>query len=250
MEGPSLFLAKEQLEPFIGQKINQVAGNTKTPKERLLDKKLESIISFGKQLFFQFDMFALRVHFMLFGSFEAFINEEKITGDYPRKNRVPRLALHFDKGEIIFYSCSIRFIEHSHIEDLCDFTIDIMSKTWDSNKALNKLQSHPDVEIGDALLDQTLFAGVGNIIKNESLLLAKILPTTKIQDLTVAELKRVIKYTHAYVFKFYAWRKKFELKKHYKIYRQSFCKECGNKVQKKWTGVRHRVSYMCPICQK
>ena len=35
MEGPSLFLAAEQLAPLVGEKIELVEGNTKIGKERL-----------------------------------------------------------------------------------------------------------------------------------------------------------------------------------------------------------------------
>ncbi len=34
MEGPSLFLASEQLQPFTGKRILEVRGNTKIDKER------------------------------------------------------------------------------------------------------------------------------------------------------------------------------------------------------------------------
>lgn len=250
MEGPSLFLAAEQLAPFVGQKINQVSGNTKIGKERLLEKEILSIFSYGKYLFFQFDTYALRVHFLLFGSFEATVRKKKVTGDYPKKARVPRLALQLKIGHIEMYSCSVVFIEHSHAKELCDYTIDIMSNQWDKKKAFIKLQSAIDFEIADVLLDQSIFMGVGNIIKNEVLLLAKISPLRKVGELSQAKLKQLVKLTRSYVFQFYEWRKNFELKKHYRIYRQSTCKQCGSKVTRMKTGFRKRISYLCPICEK
>ncbi len=36
MEGPSLFLAAEQLAPFKNQRILRVSGNTKIDKDRLV----------------------------------------------------------------------------------------------------------------------------------------------------------------------------------------------------------------------
>jgi endonuclease-8 len=247
MEGPSLFLAAEQLQPFNKKKIVAVEGNTKIGKERLLGEKILSIFSYGKYLFFQFETFALRVHFMLFGSFEATIKGVKVTGDYPRKVRVPRLRLTLSNGTIEMYSCSIKFIEDAHAQAECDYTIDIMSSEWDSNKALKKLKLHPEEEIGDLLLDQTIFLGVGNIIKNEVLHLVKMSPKqTHIDSRT---LKKLVEITRDYVFKFYEWRKKFELRKHYQVYRQHYCKTCGNKIVKEITGARQRKSHICPACQ-
>ncbi len=250
MEGPSLFLAAEQLAPFTGKKILTVSGNTKQEKERLIGQRILSIFSHGKYLYFQMDTFALRVHFMLFGSFEATVNQLKVTGDYPKKAREPRLALSLKNGHIEMYSCSIQFIEEANAKELCDFTKDVMSQQWDEKKALAKLKKAPNSEISDMLLDQEIFMGVGNIIRNEVLLLAKISPIKIVSEITPLKLKKIVKLTQEYVFQFYEWRKNFELRKHYRVYRQSLCKDCGSKVIRKKTGVRNRMSYICSECQK
>ncbi|MBA2368909.1 MAG: endonuclease [Candidatus Protochlamydia sp.] len=250
MEGPSLFLAAEQLAPFVGKKIETVEGNTKIEKERLVQQKILSIFSYGKYLFFQFDTFALRVHFLLFGSFEATVENKKVTGDYPKKARTPRLAFKTNSGHIEMYSCSVRFMEESDAKKLCDFSTDTMSEEWDEKKTLKNLRSQAESEIGDVLLDQTLFTGVGNIIRNEVLILAKVLPIRKVNELSLPKLKKIVQLTREYVFNFYEWRKKFELKKHYIVYRQSYCKQCGTNVIRQKTGVRQRISFMCPQCQK
>lgn len=250
MEGPSLFLAAEQLKPFINKTVLQVSGNTKFGKERLLNKKILNIFSWGKHLIFQFDTFAVRVHFLLFGSFEAIVKEKKVTGDYPKKKQPIRLGLILKNGEIDLYSCSIKFVESINIKDTYDYTLDIMSKAWKPKQALIYIQKLTEQEIGDVLLDQTIFAGVGNIIKNETLFLTKIAPQALVRDLSLFRLKLLIKNVKKFSLQFYEWRKKFELKKHYLVYRKSVCPKCFGKVTKKWTGFRNRVSYFCPHCQK
>lgn len=82
MEGPSLRLAVDWLAPFVGKVILEVDGNTRFGKERLSEKAILYIFSWGKHLIFQFDDFAVRVHFMLYGSFEAEILGKRVTGDY------------------------------------------------------------------------------------------------------------------------------------------------------------------------
>ena len=89
MEGPSLYLAEEQLQPFRKQVVTAVSGNTKIEKERLLHKEVKDIFSWGKHLVLQFDTFAVRFHFLLFGTFQATIDGNTITGDY-KKTQVPR----------------------------------------------------------------------------------------------------------------------------------------------------------------
>lgn len=250
MEGPSLYLAAEWLAPFVGKSILAVEGNTKIGKERLNRKKIFNIFSWGKHLVFQFDKFALRVHFMLFGSFEATLKDKKVTGDYPKKKVSPRLTLIFREGQIIFYSCSLKYLETSRALDFYDFSTDIMSSLWDPKKALKAVKNHPDEEIADVLLDQTIFSGVGNIIKNEVLFLVKRKPTILIKDLSHSLLQKIIRTAQKFSFQFYEWRKQFILKKHYKIYRKSLCPLCGEKICRKKTGKKERMSFFCPKCQK
>jgi endonuclease-8 len=250
MEGPSLILAAEWLAPFIDKVIFSVEGNTRIGKERLLGKTILDIFSWGKHLIFQFDDFSLRVHFMLYGSFEATLKGKKITGDYPKKNVTPRLTIMFKDAQIVFYNCSLKYLETSHPRDLYDFSTDIMSLKWNSSKALKAVKNYPEEEIADVLLDQTIFAGVGNIIKNEVLFLEKKRPSTFVKNISNALLQKLIKTTQNFSHQFYEWRKQFILKKNYKIYRKSICPLCGQKVIRKKTGKKQRISFYCPNCQK
>lgn len=250
MEGPSLFLASEWLAPFVGKIISGVEGNTKIGKDRFNGKTFLDIFSWGKHLIFQFDDFALRVHFLLYGSFEAILKDKKVTGDYPKKRISPRLALFSGEDQIIFYSCSLKFLETSHARNLYDFSVDIMSSAWDPKKALNAVKSHQEDEIADVLLDQSIFSGVGNIIKNEVLFLVKRKPSTIIRNMSNSLLQKIIKTAQEFSLQFYEWRKQFVLKKHYRIYRKSLCPLCGEKVCRKKTGKRERISFFCPHCQK
>ncbi len=251
MEGPSLFLAAEQLATFTKKIILKVKGNTqKIEKERLSKKKVLSIFSWGKHLVFQFDEFALRVHFLLFGSFEATVNGKKVTGDYRKKNRTPRLQLTFKNGKINLYSCSLKYLETADAKETYDPSIDIMSPEWNSKKALENFHKYRKTELGDLLLDQTLFAGVGNIIKNEVLFLIKKAPDQLLNELSLAQQKKLIKTTRDFSHQFYEWRKRFVLRKHYQIYRKGTCPTCKGKVIRKKTGKRMRLSFYCSHCQR
>ena len=250
MEGPSIYLATEWLNPFIGKTILAVEGNTTIGKDKLNGKAILDIFSWGKHLVFQFDDFALRVHFLLYGSFEATLKDKKVTGDYTKKNIDPRLKLIFKEDQIIFYSCSLKYLETSDAQDLYDFSTDIMSSAWDAKKALKTLKDYPEEEIADVLLDQAVFSGVGNIIKNEVLFLVKTQPTMPIKEMSNSLLQKIVKIARTFSFQFYEWRKQFVLKKHYKIYRKSTCPLCGEKICRKKTGKRERISFFCPACQK
>jgi endonuclease-8 len=248
MEGPSLYLAASQLKPFKGRTVLSVSGNSKIEKERMLGRNVKNIFAWGKHLVIQFDDFALRTHFMLFGAFEATVNGSTVTGDY-RRSYTPRLQLDFENGEIKLFNCSVKFLETRNAKADYDFTIDIMSRKWDSDKAFDAVSAKPRAEIADLLLDQALFAGVGNIIKNEVLWRVRLHPDTKVRDISVAELKDLITETKKFSRLFYKWRKVFSLRKHLDIYQKSVCPRCGANVKREKTGKRNRISHFCPACQ-
>src|SRR5215216_3531445 len=248
MEGPSLYLAANQLKPFRGKTVLSVSGNTKIEKERILNKTVKNIFSWGKHLIIQFDEFALRTHFLLFGAFEAEVNNIPLTGDYKR-SYTPRLQLDFENGSIKLFNCSVKFLESKNAKASYDFTIDIMSPKWDADKAFNSTSSKPGAEIADILLDQEIFAGVGNIMKNEVLWRVRIHPKTKVKKIPPTELKKLIAETRKFSLLFYKWRKVFLLRKHLDIYQKSICPRCGAKVKREKTGKRNRISHFCPVCQ-
>jgi len=248
MEGPSLYLAAKQLKPFRGKTVLSVSGNTKIEKERLLKKKVKTIFSWAKHLIIQFDEFALRTHFLLFGAFEATVNNSPLTGDY-RRAYTPRLQLDFENGSIKLFNCSVKFLETRNAKVSYDFTIDIMSPKWDPDKAFDSISAEPGAEIADLLLDQEIFAGVGNIIKNEVLWRVCIHPATKVKNITPSELKKLIAETKKFSLLFYKWRKVFLLRKHLDIYQKSICPRCGANVKREKTGKRNRFSHFCPACQ-
>jgi len=248
MEGPSLYLAAKQLKPFKGKTVLSVSGNTKIEKERILKKKVKTIFSWGKHLVIQFDEFALRTHFLLFGAFEATVNDAALTGDYKRAYE-PRLQLDFENGTIKLFNCSVKFLETTNAKASYDFRIDIMSPKWDADKAFDSIRAKPGAEIADILLDQEIFAGVGNIIKNEVLWRVRIHPQTKVKDIASPELKELIAETKNFSLLFYKWRKVFLLRKHLDIYQKSICPRCGAKVKREKTGKRNRISHFCPVCQ-
>lgn len=248
MEGPSLYIAAEQLVVFRGKKVRMVSGNTRIGKERLLGKKVFDVFAWGKHLVFQFDTFAMRTHFLLFGTYEAVINGKAVTGDY-RRTREPRLKLEFTNGDLSIFNGSIKFIEDTNLKKTYDYRIDIMSEVWDERYVKKCMKDYPNEEIADVLLDQTVFAGVGNIIKNEVLSIVKIQPKRHIKTLSRKEIQEITETTRRYSFQFYEWRKIFQLIAHLNIHRKAVCPYCGRKIIREKTGKRKRWSYFCPTCQ-
>ena len=238
-EGPSIVILKDALHQFKGKKLISVTGNSKIDQSRLSDKYVLDFKSWGKHLLICFDDFTVKIHLLMFGSYT--INDEK--------DRAPRLSLSFINGYVNFYSCSVTLLE-GYVDELYDFTSDVMNDNWDELKALDKLKEIPDTLVCDALLEQDIFAGVGNIIKNETLYRVRIHPASHVGNIPILQLQNLIAEARNYSFDFLKWRKEFVLKKHYLIYNQKFCKICDSMIVRKNTGVKNRRSFFCENCQQ
>ncbi len=249
MEGPSIHLAAEQLRPFVGRRVRRVGGNSRIGIERFRGKTLKDIFAWGKHLVFQFDTFALRVHFMLWGTFAATVKGMSVTGDY-RRSGPPRLVLDFANGEITIWSASLKFIENADARCDYDFTADIMSGQWDPEAAFRKVRAFPREEIADVLLDQTIFAGVGNIIKNEVLFRTRTSPFQRAGRISDRQLRAIVADARVFSMRFLELRRVFALRKNLEIYRRSTCPNCGGKVYRRVHGERGRRSFFCARCQK
>ena len=249
MEGPSIHLAAEQLRPFVGRRVTRVSGNSRIGIERFRGKTLKDIFAWGKHLVFQFDTFALRVHFMLWGTFAATVKGTSVTGDY-RRSGPPRLVLNFANGEITIWSASLKLIEDADARCDYDFTADIMSGQWDPKAAFRKVRAFPREEIADVLLDQTIFAGVGNIIKNEVLFRTRTSPFQRAGRISDRQLRAIVADARVFSMRFLELRRLFALRKNLEIYRRSTCPNCGGKVYRRVHGERGRRSFFCARCQK
>jgi endonuclease-8 len=239
MEGPSLVIAKEELAPFRRKEILKVSATDKSLERKLRGARFIGAESWGKHLILRFSTVNLRIHFLLFGSYRI---------DHPRPHRWPKLQLRFSDHQVFFYSCSIKELPRKW-RPLYDWSTDLMSPKWDAKKALKQLIQKENTQVADALLDQSIFSGLGNIMKNEILFRLRIHPETQLGSLSKARLRALVKEAENYSGLFYAWKKKNELKRHWQIMRKKICPRCGGKVRKRPTGKLQRLSHFCPRCQ-
>ncbi|HEX8270422.1 MAG TPA: endonuclease, partial [Flavobacterium sp.] len=155
----------------------------------------------------------------------------------------------FEQGEINFYSCSVQFLE-GDINTHYDWTADVMNEDWDPRKAKEKIVAAPNKMICDTLLEQDIFAGVGNIIKNEILYRVGVHPESLTGSVPEEQVNSLIDESVIYSFQFLEWKKQYELKKHWLAHAKKTCLRCDLPFHKKQTGVKKRRSFYCENCQK
>ncbi len=112
--------------------------------------------------------------------------------------------------------------------------------------AARLLEAGAGREVGDALLDQRIIAGIGNAIRNEACFRAGLSPWRAVSDLDpeeaerlVAENERVMKVSLA---------KGRRPRSIYRGTRQA-CPRCGGRIHARGQGDANRIAYWCPNCQ-
>ncbi len=239
-EGPSIVILRQQAAKFAGQVVRRVSGNSKQDLQRMQGRRVRAVCSWGKHFLLAYDGFALRVHFLLFGSYR--IDDPK---DVP-----PRLRLDFDNGQLDVYSCSLKYVE-GDLDDTYDWSGDVMADAWDPVAARRKLRAQPGTLAADALLDQGVFAGVGNIIKNEVLFRIRVHPESTIGALPARKLAQLVAQAREYSFDFLEWKRAYVLKKHYQVHTKTTCPRDGTRLSyRKHLGRAQRRAFFCETCQK
>ena len=101
-------------------------------------------------------------------------------------------------------------------------------------------------EVGDALLDQRIVAGIGNAIRNEACFRAGINPWRRVEDLSAEEAERLIRENEAVM--------RISLRSGRRprsVYRatRAACPRCGGRIRSRGQGDANRSAYWCPSCQ-
>jgi len=240
-EGPSIFILKEAITPLCKKKkIKRAFGNAKIDMAQLIGKEVTDVRCWGKQLLIYTEDAIIRIHLLMFGSYSI--------DDNNKPARSLRLALEFSKHTIYFYTCSVRLLSKD-ADQLYDWQADVLNNKWDPLNARKKLKANPNEMVCDVLLDQQIFSGVGNIIKNEVLYRIKLHPENLIKNIPSLKLSSLIKEARNYSFDFLKWKKEFTLKKHWLAHTKKICLRCNLPIIKKYCGKTKRRTFFCTGCQ-
>lgn len=239
MEGPSVRRVADELAGFEGQTIQGAGGNANQPLQRLEGHEIEAVRAVKKRLFLDADPWHVVVHFLMYGSYR--VNE--------RRDLDERLALECDQDTLNIYSCSVKVLEDGD-RTLAEYdrpSEDVLSDAFDLDRAVDALLE-ADRPVADVLLDQSVFGGVGNIVKNEVLWETGIHPLTSGTVLDRESATALAETAVSWTAEWYQ-RKRDDAALNMQVYRGDDCPECGAELQREELGEYDRISYWCPDCQ-
>ncbi len=178
---------------------------------------------------------------------------------YPPRGRWRRprssawIVLTADGAEAVnFNGTSMRIVREAELmrdPRLSRLGPDLLSPEFTTVQGVRSLRSAaPETELGEALLDQTLIAGIGNIFKSEGCFAVGLDPWARLADLTDAQLEEVTEATRSLMLE--ASDNGRQPKRIYRRPGQP-CPRCrATPIRSRGQGDDARTTYWCPNCQQ
>jgi endonuclease-8 len=222
----------------------------------LVGQTVAAVEPSGKHLLMRFSGGAtLHTHLRMTGSWHLY----RVGTPWRKPARAARVVLEAVEVTAVCFSAPVvellppgRGVETAALQRLGP---DLLSPDFDAAEARRRLWGRSKAEIGVALLDQTLFAGIGNVYKSEVCFLCAVNPFVRVGDLDEATLDRLIETARREMRRNLGpgmRRTRSDLsQERLWVYRRSgkACLRCGNTVQRRLQGEQGRSTYWCPVCQ-
>lgn len=230
----------------------QVAVSAPSPRgraagvERLDGLVLESAEARGKHLLLHFGPLVLHSHLGMSGGWHLY--RPNAAWRRPRSAAWAVLS-GADQEAVQFGGPTLRLLTAERLRrdpQLSGLGPDVLAPDFDSAAVVAALRADPARTIGEALLDQRLLAGVGNIFKSEACFAARVDPWSPAGDLSDEQLEAVLR----------AAREQMQEavrsgRKSFAVYRRRGpCPVCGGRIAARGQGDANRTTYWCTPCQE
>src|SRR5262245_12390057 len=241
-EGDSLHRAARRLQPLVGEVVEVETPHPRAAATGVADqldgRRLEGVEAVGKNLLLRFDGgLVLRSHLRMTGRWTVRDRGRAARGR-------PWLVLRGETREAVLWGGPVLELNARAVRRVGP---DILAEPPDFKAMLAALRrAHQGRAIGDALLDQRLVAGLGNVWKAESLWEARVSPWRQLDDVSDAELRDVLEAAARLM------RASVETgRERRSIYRTAGrpCPRCRTLIQSWGQGDGNRTAYWCPTCQ-
>lgn len=187
-EGDSLVRLAHRLAPILAGQV-LVASDFRVPSLATLDlsgRTVERVWPRGKHLLMQVGDLTVHSHLKMEGRWDVYPCAGERPPRWARPAWQARCVLETASHQVVGFQLGLlEVIPTVEVEDrLAYLGPDLLDPAWDRpddaprllEEAVRRLEAQPERMIGTALLDQRLLAGIGNIYRCETLLLAGLDP--------------------------------------------------------------------------
>jgi endonuclease-8 len=249
-EGDTILRAARRIEAALDGGI--VEASAPNPRgraariERLDGREFERAAAHGKHLLLHFGELVLHSHLGMSGSWHTYRRGES----WRKPLGAAWAVLSTDRAEAVqFGGPTLRLLRAEAVRRdpvLARLGPDILAPDFDAEQIARSLAGVPDRSLGDALLDQHLVAGIGNIFKSEACFASHLDPWQRVADVPEEQLRHVAQAAHDLM------REAVEDGRGDRaVYKRAGrpCPRCGTKIRSRGQGDANRMTYWCPSCQ-
>jgi endonuclease-8 len=240
-EGDALHRAASRLSVLEGEVL---AVETPHPRaavlrlaERLDGLRLERVRAVGKNLLLEFEGgLVLRSHLRMRGRWRV-----EVAGHEPLGR--PWLVLRGRERQAVLWNGPVLELTRGRAPAVVRLGPDVMAEPPDLDGMVARLRgTSQSRQVGEALLDQRLVAGIGNMWKAEALFAAETSPWRRLEELDDPGLRRALEG---------ASRLMREGRGRRRVYRRAGrpCHRCRTPIRSHPQGDAARMAYWCPACQ-
>ncbi|WP_016700405.1 DNA-formamidopyrimidine glycosylase family protein [Actinoalloteichus spitiensis] len=258
-EGDTVFLTGRRLDAALGGRVLQ-RGELRHPALSVVDLAGRTVVeadSVGKHLFVRFDDGrSLHSHLRMDGSWRVHGPGER----WRRPAHEARAVLaNQDQEAVGFLLHDLALLPTREEASLVGHLgPDLLGRTWgetDRREAERRLAADPERAVGEALLDQRVMAGLGNLYQCEICFLLRVSPWTRVADVDPAaavDLARRLLAANAWRWDQRTTGSSRRGQRHW-VYRRAglACARCGATIRRGTLGPgpSARIVYHCPRCQ-
>jgi endonuclease-8 len=267
-EGDTLARTAAGLRPYlVGRTVTGARAGGPGPRpqaERLVGTRVDAVESLGKHLLIRFGGgLEVRTHLGMHGSWHRYRPGEPWRRPAARARliiEVPgAVAVCFDAPVVELFEQRAEAVHPA----LSRLGPDLLDPAFDAAAARRRLRdpSRSDLPIAEALLDQRAVAGIGNVVKSETLFIERVDPFARVSILDDATLDRLLA-TAGGILRDNAspgsGPERVTTGRHRRavgplwVYGRAgrACRRCGSVLQSRRHGDPPRLTYWCPGCQR
>jgi endonuclease-8 len=274
-EGDTIFRAARTLNKALaGKTITQFESVfprlTRVHEDApITGRRVESVVARGKWMEMHLSGgLVLVTHMLMNGSWHIYRPGEK----WQRSRRDMRVLIATDDFVAVAFSTQVaEFYKAEELEKKSpsrQIKEDLLARDFDEAEAFTRLRAAPaEMSIGEALLKQTIVAGIGNVYKSEVAFGCRVHPFAKMGRVNDEQLHCLIatarKFMQANVtdgsgegivtyFGFRRTTGRANPADRLWVYGRAGkpCRRCGTRIESRKQGQDARITFWCPSCQK
>ena len=233
---------------------------------RLAGRTVEEVTAAGKHLLMRFSGdLVLRTHMRMNGSWHIYRPGER----WRRPRRDMRVVVATARFEAVGFNIPVaEFLTPDGMrrqEDLRNMGPDLLAERFDAEHALARVRERGASTIADALINQRVVAGAGNVYKSEVLFLCRIDPATTVDLLTDDQIRGILTMARTLlranvdkprggIVTYTGYRRttrRANPAERLYVYGRAGkpCRTCGTPIRVRAEGPNARLTYWCPACQ-